>query len=299
MKSVLVLLSTYNGEKYLKEQIDSVLGQEKVKTFLLVRDDGSTDKTCSILEWYQKRGALKWYNGKNLGPARSFVDLIFHSKTDFDYYAFCDQDDFWKPDKLYLAIQKMESDLDDIPKICYCNLELVDADKRHLETKKLYKRCEYFEEMILTYCVPGCAMVFNNKLLCILQKHKPNNLKMHDCWIYYTCVAVGGRIYGDDNVGIQYRQHGNNVIGASKVGLKKKIGMILGNGTTPRQNMIEEILYDFNDELVESDDLRLLRSFSKYSHSLKEKFKIMFIKRKISPRRSFVKAKLRVLFNSL
>lgn len=75
--------------------------------------------------------------------------------------------------------------------------------------------------------------------------------------------------------------------------------MILGNGTTPRQNMIEEILYDFNDELVESDDLRLLRSFSKYSHSLKEKFKIMFIKRKISPRRSFVKAKLRVLFNSL
>ena len=78
MKSVLVLLSTYNGEKYLKEQIDSVLGQEKVKTFLLVRDDGSTDKTCSILEWYQKRGALKWYKGKNLGPARSFVDLIFH-----------------------------------------------------------------------------------------------------------------------------------------------------------------------------------------------------------------------------
>lgn len=296
---MLVLLGDGELQEEIRKKVNEKGLNDKVYFAGNVGNANEWYNACSILEWYQKRGALKWYNGKNLGPARSFVDLIFHSKTDFDYYAFCDQDDFWKPDKLYLAIQKMESDLDDIPKICYCNLELVDADKRHLETKKLYKRCEYFEEMILTYCVPGCAMVFNNKLLCILQKHKPNNLTMHDCWIYYTCVAVGGRIYGDDNVGIQYRQHGNNVIGASKVGLKKKIGMILGNGTTPRQNMIEEILYDFNDELVESDDLRLLRSFSKYSHSLKEKFKIMFIKRKISPRRSFVKAKLRVLFNSL
>ena len=82
MKNVLVMLSTYNGEKYLREQIESVLKQENVKISILVRDDGSTDNTCNILEEYQKKGLLRWYTGKNLKPAKSFIDLIFHATND-------------------------------------------------------------------------------------------------------------------------------------------------------------------------------------------------------------------------
>ena len=128
MKNVLVILSTYNGEKYLREQIESVLKQENVKISILVRDDGSTDNTCNILEEYEKKGLLRWYTGKNLKPAKSFIDLIFHATNDFDYYAFCDQDDFWYFKKIYSAIEQMENNNDsiDIPKVCYCNLEVVD-----------------------------------------------------------------------------------------------------------------------------------------------------------------------------
>lgn len=301
MKNVLVILSTYNGEKYLREQIESVLKQENVKISILVRDDGSTDNTCNILEEYEKKGLLRWYTGKNLKPAKSFIDLIFHATNDFDYYAFCDQDDFWYFKKIYSAIEQMENNNDsiDIPKVCYCNLEVVDSDRNLLETKKIHKRCEYDEEMILTYCIPGCAMVFNQVLLNILQKHKPSYATMHDCWVYYVCMAVGGKIYGNEKVGIQYRQHGNNVIGASRIAFKQKMKMIIGNGNSPRQRMISEILRDFDDDLEKGTKLEYLKAFSEYSNSVLKKIKIMRIKRKMAPKRTFIKAKLRVLFNSL
>lgn len=301
MKSVLVLLSTYNGEKYLREQIESVLKQQNVKISLLVRDDGSSDNTCNILDEYQSKGYLKWYTGKNLKPAKSFIDLIFHAENYFDYYAFCDQDDFWYPSKIDTSIKKMEEDNDsiNIPKISYCNLELVDSNRKFLETKEIHKRCEDDQEMLLTYCVPGCTMVFNQKLLNILQKHKPKYVTMHDCWIYYVCMAVGGEIYGNERVGIQYRQHGNNVIGASRITIKEKLKMIIGNGDSPRQKMIAEILKDFNTDLAERDELEHLKCFSEYCKSLEKKKKILCIERKMAPKRSFVKAKLRILFNSL
>ena len=153
--------------------------------------------------------------------------------------------------------------------------------------------------MILTYCIPGCAMVFNQVLLNILQKHKPSYATMHDCWVYYVCMAVGGKIYGNEKVGIQYRQHGNNVIGASRIAFKQKMKMIIGNGNSPRQRMISEILRDFDDDLEKGTKLEYLKAFSEYSNSVLKKIKIMRIKRKMAPKRAFIKAKLRVLFNSL
>ena len=79
MKSVLILMSTYNGEKYLKTQIDSLLAQKNVNVSIVVRDDGSTDGTVSILNEYKNRNALEWYSGKNMGPAGSFLDLIYNA----------------------------------------------------------------------------------------------------------------------------------------------------------------------------------------------------------------------------
>lgn len=108
MKTVMVLLSTYNGEKYLKEQIDSVLSQKNVNVNILVRDDGSYDETKTILQKYQDEGKLKWYTGNNLKATYSFLDLL-HNTPKADYYAFCDQDDVWNENKLIMAINKLEN----------------------------------------------------------------------------------------------------------------------------------------------------------------------------------------------
>ena len=113
MKNVTVLMSTYNGETYLKEQIDSILAQEGIRVKLLVRDDGSKDSTQQILDDYSKRGLLEWYKGENLKSARSFMNLVDTVSLDADYYAFSDQDDFWEKDKLSRAID-MLNQFDDV-----------------------------------------------------------------------------------------------------------------------------------------------------------------------------------------
>lgn len=95
MNSVTVMISTYNGEKFLKEQIESILSQTNVKVKIFVRDDGSVDGTRNILNDYQNKGKLTWYCGNNLKTARSFLDIVKNVPKD-SYYAFSDQDDVWK-----------------------------------------------------------------------------------------------------------------------------------------------------------------------------------------------------------
>ena len=89
---ICILLSAYNGEKYIEEQLESLVGQQEVAADILVRDDGSSDKTHEILDKWQNKGLLKWYKGENLGFAKSFMDLVQRA-GDYEYYAFCDQDD--------------------------------------------------------------------------------------------------------------------------------------------------------------------------------------------------------------
>ena len=101
--SVIVVMSTYNGEKHLREQIDSILAQDRQPVSLLVRDDGSTDGTVQILEEYEKQGALELIRGENLGVVGSFISLIARVADSADYIALSDQDDVWHADKLSRA----------------------------------------------------------------------------------------------------------------------------------------------------------------------------------------------------
>ena len=107
MKRVNVLLSSYNGEAFIEEQLQSVAAQEGVTTNIIVRDDGSTDGTRDILDRWQESGKLTWYGGDNIGWSDSFMHLLVHA-PEADYYAFCDQDDIWMPDKLKVAVEHLE-----------------------------------------------------------------------------------------------------------------------------------------------------------------------------------------------
>ena len=108
MEKVCVLMSTYNGEKYLKEQLDSILNQNSIIVDILIRDDGSTDKTLNILDEYNKKyNNIRYYTGENLKSAKSFLDLLF-TAGEYDYYSFSDQDDVWDRDKLLVAVSKLK-----------------------------------------------------------------------------------------------------------------------------------------------------------------------------------------------
>lgn len=182
MRNILVLMSTYNGEKYLKEQIDSILAQKNVEVTIRVRDDGSTDGTIRILEEYQKCGKLNWYSSTNMGPAKSFLDLVYNAPLKYDYYAFCDQDDYWKEDKLYKAIERLEH-FDDKPALYHCELEIVDENLEHIKMTRNCNKTKFIDQTLMVFYIPGCTMVFNNCLMRKIQERKPefDLITMHDC----------------------------------------------------------------------------------------------------------------------
>lgn len=212
--AICVLMSTYNGDRYLRQQIDSILGQQNVNISLLVRDDGSTDGTLSILEDYKTKGLLDYYQGENLKPARSFMHLLQNAPAS-DYYAFADQDDVWLLEKLSVAVNSLK-DNEDKPALYFCQTQLVDEKLNKLESVIINPYLT-FEESLIYQFIGGCTMVINNKARCAINVYHPQYVFMHDIWVYSVVLALGGYVYFDKTPHILYRQHAHNAIGQGNV----------------------------------------------------------------------------------
>lgn len=220
MKEVQILMSTYNGEKYLIEQIESLQEQVGVKIKILVRDDGSTDRTIDILEDMKNQGILEWYKGENLKPAKSFLNLLKHA-PEADYYSFCDQDDVWEAEKLIKAVTKLEKEGDERPSMYFSNTRLVDEKLRLIKQNKPISGSYTFGQALIRNNATGCTIVFNKKLLNIIKNYEPKFIPMHDYWLYLVCLAVDGKVIFDNNTYIKYRQHSNNVVGGRRNFIKE------------------------------------------------------------------------------
>lgn len=299
---VAILMSTYNGEKYLEEQINSILSQEgNFELDLFVRDDGSTDATRNILDKYQTKKQLKWYWEENLGPGKSFIDLLYKTRG-YDYYAFSDQDDVWMPGKIARAInvlQKFESEA-----LYFCNAEYVDQDLYPLggNTYKKFVPTDLYSAIINPGYL-GCTMVFNAQLASVIQKHEfPHKLYIHDAFIARVCVAVGGKIEYDPEVYIKYRQHGNNVIG-STVGkadaIKRRIRMIKEK---PKVEIIDELkdLNEIYSDKIGFAEKNWINTIIDYKNTFFTKCKLAFSgKPSFTSRNMRVTIGLKILFGNL
>lgn len=209
-RKVNILLSSYNGEKYIREFLDSALCQEGVQIDLLVRDDGSTDSTLQILDEYKEKGLLQWYKGENLKPARSFMALLKDS-SDADYYAFADEDDYWKSEKMRVAVEKLQP-FDDVPALYFSRTQLTDEKLNPIAGPIINPLLTFGESLVYEF-IPGCTTVINRRLRNILNTYNPDYLPMHDVWVYSVALAVGAKIVFDKNSYILYRQHSSNTIG--------------------------------------------------------------------------------------
>lgn len=207
---ITVLMSTYNGEKFLQEQIDSILGQRDVHVHLLVRDDGSTDHTLNILERYQEKGLLSFYTGENLGPQRSFLHLLQHAPS-CDYYAFADQDDVWMEDKLITGIESICANADRHA-LYFSQTQLVDENLRPMPSIIIHPYLT-FGEMLIYKFIGGCTMIMNHALRTAVGSYIPSRMPMHDLWIYSIAVATEAFVFFDPTPHILYRQHDNNTVG--------------------------------------------------------------------------------------
>lgn len=209
---VLVLMSVYNGGKYLAVQLESIASQEGIDVSLYIRDDGSKDNSETIIREYAEKLSIFYYRENNIGPAGSFMRLIELAEDKYDYYAFSDQDDFWEKDKLYTAVRQLK-DEHKRPALYYSNTKRVGQNLEEIAEpyKKVYHTEDFPDVLILTEA-PGCTMVFNKSLLILLKRYIPNSVYMHDHWTLQVCAAVGGTVVYDAEPHILYRQHVNNVM---------------------------------------------------------------------------------------
>jgi glycosyltransferase involved in cell wall biosynthesis len=212
-------MSTYNGEKYLAEQINSIIIQRGVDVSLLIRDDGSTDGTLEIINYYRSRFPDKIFliAENNIGVKDSFYFLIESSQDHYDYYAFADQDDIWVPDRLQRAIQLVKFEEEKSPGIplLYCSAtKMFDENQIIGIWPPSPKRKLSIFNALAENVVVGCTMVINKPSKQILVRLKPvtQNIIMHDWWMY-ICVSLFGKIVFDYYPTVFYRQHSSNLIG--------------------------------------------------------------------------------------
>ena len=222
--SVAVVLSVYNGQEYLGQQLDSILHQTWKDFTLYIRDDGSTDSSPDILAEYSLKDSrirlIKTPKG-NLGLTPSLKILLHYAQEQIIFFA--DQDDQWLTHKMQLMINRAPlKDIQD-PWVIYSDLEITD---RNLKTKHpsfwklagINPEKTSFRHIIRRNCVTGCACAINRKMLDLVQDMPDNAL--HDWWLAST-AALQGRLIPLKTPLIRYRQHDNNVIGAQQGGLRR------------------------------------------------------------------------------
>lgn len=221
---VQVLLSTYNGERFLREQLDSLFAQDYPNVRILARDDGSTDGTLALLKEYAAQSGLRGCGalprvevlvGANLGVGASFLELVARADQEAAYVAFCDQDDFWLPHKISQALACLRSQVpDDIPGLVWGRCTLVDENLEVLGHSKVPGRGPSFANALAENIATGCTLVLNRAAVRLLAGHIPGPAVLfHDWWAYLT-VAAFGRVVYDSTPAVLYRQHGANAVGA-------------------------------------------------------------------------------------
>ncbi|MDG2271211.1 MAG: glycosyltransferase family 2 protein [Halioglobus sp.] len=264
-----ILLSTFNGERYFLEQIRSVLDQSHQNIRVIIRDDGSTDGTVALVKQQQKKDSRIQFienTAGNLGPARSFMELLRHSTA--PYIMFCDQDDVWRARKVQISIAALSGRSRSEPCLVQSDLEVVSENlnlisKSYISRHNLPNR-NVFADLLVQNNVTGCTVLFNASLRLIAQQYTPSYMVMHDGWLALIASLYGTVVMIDEPL-IQYRQHSSNAVG-SKKGLwkflervrspKKLLAIYAASEKQARElNKLKAEVHDFIPHQRESSEL--------------------------------------------
>ena len=265
MHRVEVLMSTYNAMKFGAAQLSSILAQAGVEVQLRVRDDGSTDGTQQWLDVEAAKGHLVWWQGENLKPARSFMELLEKADEEAEYYAFADQDDIWLSDKLNAAVARMEKS-GDAPALYFSRTQPVNEQMEPLPALTFTPRVT-FGEALMCHVATGHTMVMNASLRRVLLDYRPEFLPMHDMWVYLVALAVGAKVYYDEKPHVHYRQHSENVLGIreSTCARWKRRWTEWREGRQEFSQLAEEVRKGFF-EMMPEDERRVLTLFLDAKH---------------------------------
>lgn len=297
---ICVIMSTYNGEKYIEQQLDSIFTSPQ-NIFLYVRDDGSKDRTIEILKDYGIKHAvpIEVNEGKNVGSAESFLTAL-RDCPKADYYAFCDQDDVWIDGKLSAAMEQIGAT--NQPVLWCSDYQVTDSDLHVIIQSVLEQPVQDSVRAVFYNNVPGCTMVFNWALMQELRKVEISNIRMHDI-MAINVALITGRVIFDKTPYVLYRQHGNNVLGYRhkkiQIGkwIKEKLELVINKENYSTSEYAQAVLNAFESEMNarEKAEYKLI---SKMNGSLISRLKVLaspYTKEKIG--RTSVSIRCKILLN--
>src|SRR5215813_4820212 len=217
---VTILLCTYNGERFLRQQLESISGQAHHEWRLIVSDDASVDATQAILGNYKAEragGQVEIREQPNRqGAVANFISLLTDNALESDYFACCDQDDVWRQSKLERALLWLESIPRERPAVYFTRTRNVDVTGKPINFSPLFRRPPGFRNALVQSIGGANTMVFNRAAHKLLVAAGPVVVASHDWWTYLLISGAGGIVYYDPTPSVDYRQHGKNVIGANR-----------------------------------------------------------------------------------
>ncbi|HEM3655090.1 TPA: glycosyltransferase family 2 protein [Streptococcus suis] len=291
-----ILMSTYNGQQFLAEQIRSIQDQSYTDWTLFIRDDGSSDNTKEILKDFERQDSrihlIDNDKSDNLGVIKSFHKLVNHDRA--DYYFFSDQDDVWLPNKLELSLKEAQNYLADLPLMVYMDLKVVNQDleimtESMVKSQSHHANTELVQELTENTVTGGVAMI-NHALAEMWQE--TDDILMHDWYLALLASAFGNLVF-IDQPGELYRQHSDNVLGARTLSKRFKKWIrphilfavywdLIKNSQKQARHLLQMPLSQSNRELIEAfvtimdkpmlERFRILRKYglrkNKFFHTL-------------------------------
>ena len=261
-----ILMSTYNGQQFLAEQIRSIQEQSYTDWTLFIRDDGSSDNTKEILKDFEHQDSrihlIDSDKSDNLGVIKSFHKLVNHDRA--DYYFFSDQDDVWLPNKLELSLKEAQNYLADLPLMVYMDLKVVNQDleimtESMVKSQSHHANTELVQELTENTVTGGVAMI-NHALAEMWQE--TDDILMHDWYLALLASAFGNLVF-IDQPGELYRQHSDNVLGARTLSKRFKKWIrphilfavywdLIKNSQKQSRHLLQMPLSQSNRELIEA-----------------------------------------------
>ena len=295
---IAILMATYNGEKYLSEQIDSIINQSFEDYMIYIHDDGSMDETPRIIQNYKDKypDKIQVIEGTRTGSSKdNFFYLL--DKVDSDYYMFSDQDDVWLKDKIeksYKKIKELENSKGKRPVAVFTDMKVVDEGLNVIaESFEDYNKLDpyhtEFNRLVVQNAAAGCTMIFNRAAAIEARKHRQvkqqEAVLMHDWWIILVAASMGQVAYIDEPLSL-YRQHSDNSVGAVKeTGLKKAVMLLWWTVSLTHVGRTKERINHFVEQGSQLDiyDLKgenkkIVRGLSKF-YEMNKIEKIRFVRR--------------------
>lgn len=270
--NVQILMSYYNGEKFIREQLESIINQSfdgYIK--ILIRDDGSThsglNKVINSIKLPANR-EIKLVTEQNIGPQKSFLKLI-QMADDANYYFFADQDDIWLKDKVQRSVDKL-NEIDASVKLYCGDYSITDSKLNIIKNSgvTLRKDTFHFLRAVMFNTFPGCVMAMDRNLLTILRKINLDDCNMHDSFAFATAIVVGEVVYDEKPI-ILHRIHQNNVVGYGfkKISpikwLREKTQLLIYKESYDLSQFAENLLQVIGDSCAYYEDVCLLRDYKK------------------------------------